>query len=79
VSLLGNALTWTVGSKGRTAGKPTTGAHRSSRCRDRDCLRPPCVAYREGREDGYEDGHERGYEDGWADGYRAGTSATAGR
>jgi hypothetical protein len=45
------------------------GAHRPSRCRDRDCPRPLCAAYREGREDGYEDG--------WDDGFTAGVAAAS--
>ena len=36
-------------------------------CRDADCLRPLCQAYREGREDGYSAG--------FGDGYAAGAAA----
>lgn len=40
-------------------GKP----HRYTSCRDRDCERLPCLAYREG------------YAEGWADGYASGREA----
>jgi hypothetical protein len=54
----GRALTWLAAfARGGQA-------HRYTSCRDRDCERLPCLAYREG----YSDGHE----DGWAEGYAAG-------
>lgn len=40
---------------------PTPGA-----CRDRDCKRAACAAYREGRQDGYREGYDEGFPDGIA-------------
>jgi hypothetical protein len=37
---------------------------RPSACRDEDCKRTGCVAYRDGREDGYHDGYDVGFPDG---------------
>lgn len=34
--------------------------HPYDRCRDRDCRRPACVAYKDGYRDGYEDGFPDG-------------------
>jgi len=39
---------------------------RFSACRDADCKRAACVAYREGREDGFQDGYDEGFPDGIA-------------
>lgn len=72
--LLASALTWTVGAKRPRARMPQNGSHRPSRCRDRDCLRPLCRAYREGREDGWDDGHEAGFSEGYQAGYAAGAA-----
>jgi hypothetical protein len=47
------------------------GQHRYARCKDRDCERLPCVAYK----DGYQDGYDDGYEDGYGAGYSAGEAA----
>jgi hypothetical protein len=35
-------------------------------CRDGDCKRTGCVAYREGREDGFQDGYDEGFAEGIA-------------
>jgi hypothetical protein len=43
-----------------------------SACREQDCKRAACAAYRQGREDGDRDGYERGYEDGERIGYDRG-------
>jgi hypothetical protein len=59
---------------GRTAApRAPRQAHDYLRCRDRDCERAACVAYRAGHEAGYETGHEAGYDEGFAAG-----AATAG-
>ncbi len=78
MSLLANALTWGVGTKRRTASGPGNGPHRPSRCRDGDCPRPLCRAYREGYEDGYQDGYGAGFGAGYEAGYAAG-AADAGK
>ncbi|HTW00237.1 MAG TPA: hypothetical protein VMF87_08035 [Streptosporangiaceae bacterium] len=49
----------------------TRPAHDYARCRDKDCERLACQAWREGRAEGFEDG----YEDGYADGIEAGRRA----
>jgi len=46
----------------------TTDRHRYQSCRDRDCERAACMAWREGRQEGYEDGHADGYREGFAAG-----------
>lgn len=87
---LGNPLTHTCTTrtdyKKRTAKakKDAAAASRKSRpqhppwaaCKDTDCQRTGCRAYRDGHEDGYRDGyrdgHEEGYRAGHHDGYRAG-------
>lgn len=48
------------------AAKPKRAQHSYSACRDGDCERMGCVAYKEGLEDGYEDG----FADGVASGSR---------
>jgi hypothetical protein len=68
VPLLGNALTWAVGSKRPAAAKAANGGHRPSRCRDEDCLRLLCRGYKLGYEDGYGAGYGAGYEAGYAAG-----------
>jgi hypothetical protein len=42
-----------------------------SACRDGDCKRTACAAYRQGREDGFQDGYETGYDEGFPDGIAA--------
>jgi flagellar biosynthesis/type III secretory pathway protein FliH len=51
-----------------------TPQHRYQACRDRDCERIACAAWREGREEGYTDGHAEGF----AEGYAAGAAAAGG-
>jgi hypothetical protein len=72
---------WSGSGNGGVATVTPSGPHRPARCRDRDCERALCAAYREGREDGYadgrEDGHEDGHEDGYREGYRDGYRAAA--
>ena len=41
-------------------------------CRDVDCPRWGCIAYKEGRHVGYDEGHTDGYTEGEAAGYSAG-------
>jgi hypothetical protein len=83
---MGKLLTWAVGGKAAGPAKASNGAHRPSRCRDRDCLRPLCTAYKDGREDGHEDGYDDAWEEaqaaisaaydaGYAAGYAAGAKA----
>jgi hypothetical protein len=47
-------------------------AHRYEACRDEDCKRVPCAAWRDGRREGYRDGFEDGYDGGYSEGYIAG-------
>lgn len=44
-------------------------------CRDGDCQRTGCRAYREGREYGYQEGYDLGRMDGYAEGFAAGVAA----
>jgi hypothetical protein len=53
-------LAWAVSGKGTGPVKPQNGAHRPSACHDAGCYRPPCQAYREGREDGFAEGYQAG-------------------
>lgn len=53
-------------------GKPE---HLYEACRDEDCQRTACRAYREGREEGYQEGYEDGYAKGYEAGYGAGFTA----
>jgi len=46
----------------------TAPQHRYQSCRDGDCERAACMAWREGRAEGYDEGHEDGYREGFADG-----------
>jgi hypothetical protein len=46
-------------SRRSTTGKPQ---HLYQSCRDRDCQRPACVAYREGLRLGYSEGYQAGIE-----------------
>ena len=59
-------------------GRPLPGRRpehpRYDRCRDPECPRLACAAYREGRESGYADG----YGDGYASGFSAGLAAAGG-
>jgi hypothetical protein len=75
---MGKLLTWAVGPKAAGPGKPANGSHRPCRCRDSDCLRPPCRWCREGYEDGYGAGFEDGHDAGYSEGYAAG-AASAGK
>jgi hypothetical protein len=74
---MGKFLTWVVGAKAAGQVKAGNGHPRPSRCRDRDCLRPLCMAYKDGREDGYEDGYDDGREDGYRAGFAAGSPLPA--
>jgi flagellar biosynthesis/type III secretory pathway protein FliH len=49
--------------------------HDYQSCRDGDCPRPLCVAFKTGYRQGDQDGYERGYEAGNAAGYQAGFQA----
>ena len=48
--------------------------HPYESCRDNECKRPLCVAYRTGWHEGHFKGFEEGYEAGYKDGYGAGFS-----
>lgn len=58
------------------AGRASAQAHDYRACRDEDCARTACVAWREalaeGYRDGWKDGHAEGYRAGTIDGYAAG-------
>jgi hypothetical protein len=73
---LGNPLTHTCTVKtdfrarrkaAAKASKPARPQHRYEACRDEDCHRTGCTAYREGR--------ELGYYEGWNAGFPAGVAA----
>jgi len=53
------------------AARPARPPHLYQACRDRECERIPCVAFREGQAEGY----LAGYADGSASGYDAGFAA----
>lgn len=49
--------------KRKAAARPARPAHEYQRCRDEDCQRIGCVAYRDGLEVGDERGHARGFDE----------------
>jgi len=63
--------------------RPRRPPHEYQSCADNDCMRPVCVAFKEGYRDGHRDGYQEGFEQGWqrgypqgyADGYGAGFTA----
>jgi hypothetical protein len=55
--------------------RPRRPPHEYQSCKDADCQRPVCVAFRQGYKDGYRDGYEDGYGQGYARGYQAGIAA----
>jgi hypothetical protein len=61
----------TRGGRKRTTPRPGRPVHDYGRCRDKDCERVACEAWREGRAEGFEDGYEDGYADGLEAGQRA--------
>jgi len=52
--------------------RPRRPAHDYLTCTDAECLRPVCVAFREGQQIGREQGFEQGYAQGWDKGYARG-------
>jgi hypothetical protein len=54
------------------AKKAARPAHLYEACRDTDCQRPACRAFKEGRDEGREEGHREGYSSGHEDGYAEG-------
>jgi transcription elongation factor Elf1 len=79
----GNALSHTCTvktdfKKRRAIAKKTAAAsqaHLYEACRDKDCQRVACRAYKEGREEGYQEGYQHGEEDGYAKGFPDGMAA----
>jgi hypothetical protein len=57
--------------KAARAKKPARPVHLYETCQDEECKRIPCLAYREGRQEGYEEGHQDGYGEGFPDGMAA--------
>ena len=49
--------------------------HLYQSCRDKDCERVACEAYREGRDEGYREGFAEGYDTGFEAGHAAGYAA----
>ena len=56
-----------------SAARTPRAAHDYQACRDDDCPRPACLAYREGHDEGYPEG----FADGNASGFAAGQAAAA--
>jgi hypothetical protein len=52
--------------------RPRRPPHEYQSCRDKDCMRPVCVAFKEGYRDGHREGYRQGFERGWAQGYALG-------
>lgn len=48
--------------------KPRKPPHDYHSCRDDDCQRPICVAFKDGYRDGHRDGYRQGYDKGFPDG-----------
>lgn len=62
-------------AKGKSPARKPAERHDYHACRDKDCQRVACQAWKEGLAEGYEEGAEAGYERGYAAGMRAGASA----
>lgn len=62
-------------AKGKAAPRKPAERHDYHACRDKDCARIACQAWKEGLAEGYEEGAEAGFERGYAAGMRAGASA----
>jgi hypothetical protein len=58
--------------KDAAAAKRRANQHSYSGCRDKECRRLPCVAYKEATEEAYAEGYSNGHEDGHVVGYDAG-------
>lgn len=75
---MGNPLTHTCTVKTdfkkrqAIAKKAARPVHLYETCRDADCKRTACLAYKEGREEGYTEGYQHGDEDGYVRGYDKG-------
>jgi hypothetical protein len=52
--------------------RPRKPPHEYQSCADDKCLRPVCVAFKEGYRDGHRDGYQQGFEQGDAQGYARG-------
>lgn len=50
-------------------------SHDYKTCRDRDCSKYQCRAYRDGIEEGFDQGHAEGYSEGYSEGYADGHAA----
>jgi len=65
-------------AKARTAHKspdkprPRRPPHDYQACTDKDCMRPVCVAFKEGYRTGHQDGYKQGFDQGWSQGYANG-------
>jgi hypothetical protein len=53
---------------------PRNGGHDYRRCRDEDCPRITCVAFRDGYDAGFDDGYGAGHAAGYEAGYAAGAA-----
>jgi hypothetical protein len=58
--------------KDQPRSRPRRPPHDYQACADKDCMRPVCVAFKEGYRDGHRDGFKQGFERGWAQGYALG-------
>jgi flagellar biosynthesis/type III secretory pathway protein FliH len=57
---------------GKRAQRPQ---HDYTSCRDGDCPRPLCVAFKTGHKTGHREGYEQGFQTGWDRGFPAGVAA----
>ncbi len=55
--------------------RPRRPPHEYQSCADNDCMRPVCVAYKEGYRDGYQQGYQQGYEAGFERGFAEGPAS----
>lgn len=55
----------------KAAARASVPRHLYQSCRDKDCKRLPCVAWKEGREEGFAEGEESGYAKGYAAGAKS--------
>ncbi len=61
-----------AGQQHKSPARPRRPPHEYQSCRDKDCQRPVCVAFKEGYRDGHRDGYREGFEQGWQQGYAKG-------
>jgi hypothetical protein len=61
-----------AGGQHKSPPRPRRPPHEYQSCADNDCMRPVCVAFKDGYKSGHRDGYEQGFAQGEAQGYARG-------